>query len=163
MNPAIQEVRYCLYARKSSEQDERQAMSIDSQIKEMRAMAERDGLSIVDFKQESFSAKESGKRQEFDTGMVRDQQDGKPRYDLIPVGPLKRLADLYARGAIKYDEYNWAKGQPYSRAYASLLRHIYAWREGETEEDHLAAVVFNAFALMYYEDNKPELNDLDSK
>ena len=104
MNPAIQEVRYCLYARKSSEQDERQAMSIDSQIKEMRAMAERDGLSIVDFKQESFSAKESGKRQEFDTGMVRDQQDGKPRYDLIPVGPLKRLADLYARGAIKYDE-----------------------------------------------------------
>ncbi len=50
-------LRYCLYARKSTEQDERQAMSIDSQIKEMVAMAQRDGIQIMAIKQESHSAK----------------------------------------------------------------------------------------------------------
>ncbi len=60
-----QQIRYCLYARKSSEQDERQAMSIDSQIKEMSAMAEREDLQVVAIKQESFSAKQSAKRPVF--------------------------------------------------------------------------------------------------
>lgn len=92
MNPAVQEVKYCLYARKSSEQDERQAMSIDSQIKEMRAMAERDGLSIVDFKQESFSAKESGKRPVFNE-MLGDLKNGK--YE----GILTWAADRLSRNA----------------------------------------------------------------
>jgi hypothetical protein len=111
----------------------------------------------------NFTTKDSGKRQEFDSGMVRDTQDGKPRFDLIPIGPLARLANLYMRGAVKYDENNWQKGQPYSRAYASLLRHIYAWRAGEATEDHLAAVVWNAMALMYYEEKMPELDDLFKK
>ena len=108
----------------------------------------------------TFTTKDSGERQQFSTGMQRDVQTGKPRYDLIPVGALKRVADLYARGAEKYDAWNWTKGQPYSRAYASLIRHVMNWREGDRDEDHLAAVIFNAMALMYYEDNKPELDDL---
>ena len=49
---AVQHTRYCLYARKSTESDERQAMSIDSQIKEMQAMAEREGLNVVAVKRE---------------------------------------------------------------------------------------------------------------
>lgn len=109
-----------------------------------------------------YETKDSGERQSFESGMVRDTQDGKPRYDLIPVGPLKRLAGLYARGAEKYDADNWQKGQPYSRAYASLFRHLIQWRAGENDEDHLAAVAWNAFALMWYEENKPELNDVHS-
>ena len=107
-----------------------------------------------------FITKDSGKRQSFSTGMVRDVQDGKPRFDLIPTEGLRRLADLYARGAEKYGDDNWKKGQPYSRAYASLFRHLIQWREGDRTEDHIAAVVFNAFALIYYEENLPELNDL---
>lgn len=65
MNPVTTEVRYCLYARKSSEQDERQAMSIDSQIKEMTTMADREGLKVTEIKQESHSAKQSGQRPVF--------------------------------------------------------------------------------------------------
>jgi site-specific DNA recombinase len=59
------QIKYCLYARKSSESDERQTMSIDSQIKEMMAMAEREGLQVVDTKHESFSAKQSSCRPVF--------------------------------------------------------------------------------------------------
>src|SRR3989338_3004636 len=55
-------VRYCLYARKSTESEERQILSIDSQIKEMLLLAEREGLEIVAMKRESHSAKETGQR-----------------------------------------------------------------------------------------------------
>src|ERR1700745_1183375 len=58
-------VRYCLYARKSTEQDEVQALSIDSQIKEMTALAARNGLEVVVTKRESHSAKETGQRPVF--------------------------------------------------------------------------------------------------
>lgn len=58
-------VEYCLYARKSTEDDERQAMSIDSQIKEMTDLAVRDGLFIKEIRQEKHSAKMSGQRPVF--------------------------------------------------------------------------------------------------
>lgn len=58
-------VKYCLYARKSTESDEQQALSIDSQIKEMQAIADRNHLNVVEIKRESYSAKESGKRPVF--------------------------------------------------------------------------------------------------
>lgn len=60
-----QTVKYCLYARKSTEQDEKQALSIDSQIKEMQQIANRDGLQVVEIKRESHSAKETGQRPVF--------------------------------------------------------------------------------------------------
>jgi DNA invertase Pin-like site-specific DNA recombinase len=59
------ELKYCLYARKSSESDERQAMSIDSQIKEMSDLARKEGIEIVKVVQESYSAKQSGQRPVF--------------------------------------------------------------------------------------------------
>ncbi len=64
--PIVEKVRYCLYARKSSEDSsEKQALSIDSQIKEMLAVAERDGLEIIDIRREAHSAKDSGQRPVF--------------------------------------------------------------------------------------------------
>ncbi len=59
---AIPTIEYCLYARKSSESDERQAMSIDSQVKEMGALAKKEGLKVKEIRQESCSAKTSGYR-----------------------------------------------------------------------------------------------------
>jgi DNA invertase Pin-like site-specific DNA recombinase len=58
-------VKYCLYARKSTEQDEKQALSIDSQVKEMLQIAERDGLEVIDVRREAHSAKDSGQRPVF--------------------------------------------------------------------------------------------------
>lgn len=62
MDTQAPQLKYCLYARKSSESDERQAMSIDSQLAEMRALAVNEGLNVVCELQESHSAKDSGKR-----------------------------------------------------------------------------------------------------
>jgi hypothetical protein len=47
-------IKYCLYARKSSESEERQVLSVDSQIKEMIQLAEREGLEIVEMERPPF-------------------------------------------------------------------------------------------------------------
>jgi len=60
-----EKIKYCLYARKSTEQDERQALSIDSQVKEMLAIAEKEELEVIDIRRESHSAKDSGQRPVF--------------------------------------------------------------------------------------------------
>ena len=55
-------LKYCLYSRKSTEAEDKQALSIESQVKEMQALAERDHLHIVEIKREAHSSKEVGQR-----------------------------------------------------------------------------------------------------
>lgn len=63
---AVEEkIKYCLYARKSTESEERQILSIDSQIKEMLQLAEREALNVVEIRRESHSAKTTGQRPVF--------------------------------------------------------------------------------------------------
>lgn len=69
-------LKYCLYARKSSESEERQALSIDSQIKEMLELAQRENLNIVDMRRESHSAKAVGGRPVFNQ-ILNDIRIGK--------------------------------------------------------------------------------------
>ncbi len=69
-------VKYCLYARRSSEAEERQVLSIDSQIKEMLQLAERENLEIVCMKRESHSAKETGQRPVFNE-IISEIKEGK--------------------------------------------------------------------------------------
>jgi len=82
-------IRYCLYARKSSEAEEKQALSIDSQIKEMLALAQRDRLNIVNIYRESHSAKECGQRPEYNR-LLNDIRAGK--FDGILVWHPDRLS-----------------------------------------------------------------------
>lgn len=98
-----------------------------------------------------YITKDSGKRQEYPSGMVRDTQEEKIRYDLIiPLGNkhsmLKRWAELLTRGMKKYGYRNWEKAnseEELMRFKASAFRHFMQWFEGETDEDHGAAVFFN--------------------
>ncbi len=100
-------VRYCLYARKSTEQDEQQALSIDSQIKEMSALAARDGLEIVEVKRESHSAKEASQRPVFNE-MIEEMRAGKFNGILTwaadrisrNAGDLGRVVDLMDAGVL---------------------------------------------------------------
>ena len=91
--------------------------------------------------------KDSGKREEFDTGSVRDTREGKGRFDLIPTYPLRRLAVHYENGAKKYVKWNWMLGQPLSRYLDSAERHLQAVKEGLTDEDHVSAVSWNMFSF----------------
>jgi len=69
-------VRYCLYARKSMEAEDQQALSIESQVKEMLALAEREHLIVADIKREAHSSKEVGQRAVFNQ-MLSDVRDKK--------------------------------------------------------------------------------------
>jgi len=73
---APEKIKYVLYARKSSESEERQVLSIDSQIQEMLRAAEKDNMEIVDIRRESHSAKDSGQRPVFNE-ILSDIRTGK--------------------------------------------------------------------------------------
>jgi hypothetical protein len=100
----------------------------------------------------NFVTKDSGERVAFAKGGVRDVENGKPRYDLISPEFLKRLAELLARGAEKYGDRNWEKGQTVSRAYSSMFRHMQQWYTGDRTEDHLAAIAFNVMVIVTMEE-----------
>jgi hypothetical protein len=91
-------------------------------------------------------------KESFPGGATRSDSRGKGRFDLIPYGPLKRLALRYEYGAVQHGDNNWRKGQPKSRIFAAMIRHAYQWLAGYRDEDHLAAVAWNVFALMYFEE-----------
>lgn len=100
---------------------------------------------------DDFITKDSGQRRVFETGSVRDSRKGKGRFDLIPAYPLKRLAQLYERGAEKYADNNWQKGQNLANYLDSAMRHMNDYRDGDRSEDHLIAVAWNIFAYVWTE------------
>jgi DNA invertase Pin-like site-specific DNA recombinase len=106
-NSEAPKIEYCLYARKSSEDDERQAMSIDSQIKEMTDLATKDGIVIKEVRKESHSAKISGQRPVF-MGLLNDLRIGRftgvltwaPDRLSRNAGDLGMLVDLMDQGKL---------------------------------------------------------------
>lgn len=101
------EMKYCLYARKSTEEDEKQALSIDSQIKEMLEMAMRDNIQITEIRKESHSAKDSGQRPVFNkliADIKKDVFNGilcwAPDRLSRNAGDLGALVDLMDQGKI---------------------------------------------------------------
>jgi len=110
---------------------------------------------------DKFVTKDSGARQQFESGMQRDTQDGKARFDLLfPLNVpydaqfMTRVAELLARGAEKYESRNWEQAEgdeELERFKASAFRHLMQWVAGDEDEDHAAAVVFN---LLGYETTK---------
>ena len=92
--------------------------------------------------------KDSGKRQSFDTGAVRDTQDGKGDLSLLPYYSILELAKHFQRGSQKYDKNNWRKGIPLSRFFDSCQRHMAKIAMGYTDEPHLEAALFNLMGYM---------------
>jgi len=99
---------YCLYARKSSEDDERQALSIESQVKEMSRQAESEGLIVTEIRRESHSAKASGTRPVF-SQLIQDIRKGlfqgiltwAPDRLSRNAGDLGSIVDLMDNGYLK--------------------------------------------------------------
>jgi hypothetical protein len=87
--------------------------------------------------------KDSGARQDFGTGAVRDTQTNKGRFDLIP--PLAELlvACVYEEGGKKYADRNWESGIPISRFIDSARRHLAKYVAGFRDEPHLSMALWN--------------------
>ena len=93
-----------------------------------------------------FKIKDSGKRMQFSTGMQRDPDESKIRYDLIYLPMLTRWAEHMSKCAIKYSPRNWEKAETpaeLDRFLQSAFRHFIQWFEGQDEEDHASACWFN--------------------
>lgn len=113
----------------------------------------------------NFETKDSGKRESFDSGMQRDTDEDKPRFDLIMPKHLPyreqmlyRWAMLMMRGAKKYNERNWEKAnskEEMMRGLESAFRHFIQWANSIMTgvnydgEDHAAAVMFNISLVEY--------------
>lgn len=117
---------------------------------------------IEDWENEGgFVTKDSGDRTLYPSGMTRDIQKEKPRFDLlVPESQeyeelvLTRLAELMARGIEKYGERNWEKANSEDERRhfrSSAFRHFIQWFSGKRDEDHLAAVIFNLIGSDYVE------------
>lgn len=108
-----------------------------------------------------FTIKDSGERQDYASGMRRDLQEGKPRFDLMwPKGVpfdeqfLTRVAVHLTKGIAKYGDRNWEKAnseEELERFQASALRHMHQAFYGDTDEDHYAAAFFNLMASVTLE------------
>lgn len=95
----------------------------------------------------TFAIVDSGTRTTYPGGMLKDAaKDDKPRYTLIDLPFLTRLAMHMTRGAKKYQPNNWRRGCTQDELDGfkdSAFRHLVAWLNGETDEDHGAAVCAN--------------------
>lgn len=105
-----------------------------------------------------FVTKDSGKRQDYKSGMRRDTQEGKPDFSLLLAGlpyedeMITRWAGLMTRGAEKYGRRNWQlaeSAEELERFRASAFRHFIQWMTGNEDEDHASAVFFNINASEY--------------
>ena len=88
----------------------------------------------------------------FESGAVRDSNEGKPRPDLISAQFKLRLGQHLALGAKHYGENNWQKGMSNEVLRESLERHLLAYDLGKTDEDHLSAAAFNLMALIHFDE-----------
>jgi len=99
--------------------------------------------------------KNSGNNKTGESWMIREVKLWKPRYDLIPLDQLKRLAELYSRWAEIYWDRNWEKWrwEDLDMFKQSAFRHFIQWQNWEDDEDHASAVIWN---IMWYEHCKNE-------
>jgi hypothetical protein len=86
------------------------------------------------------------------------------RHSLIPVEALATVAQLYAKGAEKYEAHNWRRGYEWSKSYDALQRHANAFWNGEDLDPemqlpHMASVVFHALTLITFMQEQPGFDD----
>jgi len=95
---------------------------------------------------------DSGERQVFKSGAMRDPSTGKIKWSRITFGPMiHRWAQHLTIAEAKYPDpspgvpnFTLIEGEEeFLRYKESAYRHFMSWFYGETDEDHAAAVFFN--------------------
>jgi Domain of unknown function (DUF5664) len=110
--------------------------------------------------------KDSGERQSFQSGAVRDTATNKPLLELIPSWAMFAYGWIMEAGARKYAARNWEKGMPISRYISSAQRHLEQYKAGLRDEAHLWQALWNVGGaihtqvLVYLGVYPPEFYDL---
>jgi hypothetical protein len=106
----------------------------------------------------SFGVRDSGRREEYSGGFVRDVEGekadlvwlfGHRSLDLLPREMVERWLRHMELGAEKYGRNNWELASDaiaVDRFKRSAARHFNQWLLGDQDEDHASATVFNIWA-----------------
>ena len=100
-----------------------------------------------------------GEMQTTDAGALRESNEGRGRFDLLPYEAIEALAKWYEAGSKKYEERNWENGLSVKDCINRMIRHALKAGNGWTDEDHLAAVMWNAAAAITMIQRRPDCND----
>lgn len=133
-----------------------------TEIKAVEYYPSNKGLKNIYSKFLKFGSTEDSEK----SGKKNDFQDGKLRWDLLPLEEIEDIVKLYTAGSIKYGDNNWqGLENGYQRYKAAMLRHLLEYEKGnkideETKVNHLAAVAWNAIAMLYLDKHgKGKVND----
>lgn len=84
---------------------------------------------------------------------------GKLRWDLLPLNLIEKVVEIYTFGAEKYGPNTWQNLEDgYNRYKAAMFRHLMEFEkgnviDGESGREHLAHMVWNSIAMLYMSDN----------
>lgn len=86
----------------------------------------------------------------------RKDDEGKLRWDLLPLNLIEKVVEVYTFGVTKYEANTWQNLKDgYNRCKAAMFRHLVAHERGEMVDDEsglpaLAHMVWNAIAMMHF-------------
>lgn len=95
-------------------------------------------------------------------GQRNKKDKGKPPVELLPIKALLKAAEVFAHGANKYSKWSWREVDNWQwRYYASVLRHLFAWRQGEKYDpdsglSHLAHALTNLMIMVTLEEEEDD-------
>lgn len=89
---------------------------------------------------------------------------GKAEMHQVPTSLMRGVAEVLMYGEQKYAKGNWKKGMKWTIPYDCLMRHMYAWLDGEekdaeSELSHLYHAAANIAMLIEYKETHKELDD----
>ena len=90
--------------------------------------------------------------------------NGKLRFDLLPVEAIEDIVAVFTYGANKYADRNWEKGIKYGRVFGAIMRHLWSfWRgedaDPESKHPHLAHAACGFLFLLKYSSNSKDFID----
>lgn len=93
---------------------------------------------------------------------------GKTQWSLVDFKSLEGMVKILEFGAEKYGASNWKKGLKTTEVCESLMRHLFAYLDGEDNDQesgmrHIDHVLCNAMFLSYMDSNKPEFDTRDKQ
>jgi Domain of unknown function (DUF5664) len=94
---------------------------------------------------------------------IRENQ-GKPKWSLVDFDALVPMVRVLEYGSSKYHPDNWKKGLKYTEVSESLLRHVFAFLDGEDNDPeskllHVGHILSNAMFLSYMSQYRHDMDN----